>query len=237
MVGAQASAITAGALVPLLDGFHSTNGTAVNAALRAAVRCGSVLHTPAAAGQATCNIGRVAPGTYLLMVQLKSGVVLLSSTMVAVQLLVAEVQPNQGSIAGGTHLQINGARRRRAETEREACAWCCAVPPGLHSADRRRPPAAPAGRGFSADAASNVVVLRVPPSTTFPQGAVLCDVTAASATALTCTSRGHLAANATAEDPLADGVQPDPTDARCAAPAARPSPAGGSAACRALAAH
>jgi hypothetical protein len=62
-----------------------------------------------------------------------------------------------------------------------------------------------------------VVVLRVPASTTFPQGVVLCDVTAASTSILACTSRGHLATSATAQDPLALAVQPQPTDARFAA--------------------
>ena len=64
-----------------------------------------------------------------------------------------------------------------------------------------------------------MVVLRVPPSSTFLQGAMLCDVTSASADLLDCTTRGHLAANASASDPLAHALQPQPTAARSAAAA------------------
>ena len=71
------------------------------------------------------------------------------------------------------------------------------------------PPRCPAaGAGLGPDA---VVVLRVPPSSTFPAGAMLCDVMSASDDSLTCTTRGHLAANASAQDPLAATLQPQPT--------------------------
>jgi hypothetical protein len=140
--------------VPLTDAFYSTNGTAVNAALRAAVRCASVLHNPAAPTQATCAIGRVPAGAYSLMVQLKSGVVLLSGAVVTVELLVTEVVPNMGSIAGGRHEpadqrwgaqpqpcsaalrwrrpQRHGPGRRRqrvAHARPRRHARCCVLPP------------------------------------------------------------------------------------------------------------
>ncbi|KAG1658049.1 hypothetical protein FOA52_004208 [Chlamydomonas sp. UWO 241] len=69
------------------------------------------------------------------------------------------------------------------------------------------------GTGFSTVPGSNLVVVTVPVSTTHPNGVVLCDVVAesASATQLTCITRPHLAADASAEDPHATRVTPTAT--------------------------
>eukprot|EP00983_Pelagomonas_calceolata_P135339 1162144-Pelagomonas_calceolata.AAC.3 len=76
-------------------------------------------------------------------------------------------------------------------------------PPPLHihhhqrqhiSVDDDSSPPASHQTGFSEVPDENVVVIGVPTSTTFLNGVILCDVTEASATQLTCVTRPHLAA-------------------------------------------
>jgi hypothetical protein len=73
------------------------------------------------------------------------------------------------------------------------------------------------GAGFSSPPDSNVVLLHVPVSSTFPNGVVLCDVQGGSASHLACRTRAHLATDASAEDPDARAVQPLATGPGCAA--------------------
>ena len=109
LANAQVAAITAAALVPYTtEGFLSANATAANAALAKAIRCSQVSAAAGSTSQATCSLGRVPAGYYVLMVALRSGVTLLSSSPLTVQLAVSEVQPKLGSIAGGTALKIAG---------------------------------------------------------------------------------------------------------------------------------
>jgi hypothetical protein len=60
-----------------------------------------------------------------------------------------------------------------------------------------------------------VAFIRVPVSTTFPNGLVLCDVVAVApeGDSLACTTRRHVAADATADDPSARAVAPRQTAA------------------------
>jgi hypothetical protein len=58
-----------------------------------------------------------------------------------------------------------------------------------------------------------LVYLPVPRSSTFPSLAVPCDVTSSTPTTITCITRPHLAADASATDPMAMAVQPRPSPA------------------------
>ena len=57
----------------------------------------------------------------------------------------------------------------------------------------------------------NLVYIPVPRSSTFPSDVAACSVTSATTTTITCTTRGHLAADVSAEDPNALQVQPRPS--------------------------
>jgi hypothetical protein len=72
------------------------------------------------------------------------------------------------------------------------------------------PPPSPSGSN-----ASVIAVVAVPVSTTFPNGIALCDVSevAPDGASLACTTRPHLAADASADDPSARAVAPLPTPA------------------------
>ncbi len=71
-----------------------------------------------------------------------------------------------------------------------------------------------AGYGFSTDGAtSNVVLIKVPRSTTFLNALALCDVeTVVNSSQLTCRTRTHLAADASADDPDAKQLMPLSTE-------------------------
>eukprot|EP00798_Chlamydomonas_sp_ICE-L_P031254 gene31253-6400_t len=71
------------------------------------------------------------------------------------------------------------------------------------------------GQGFNAqDLSANIVMIRVPVSSTFLNGVVLCDIVSASRTQLQCRTRSHLAADVVPMDPYARNVQPKATAAR-----------------------
>ena len=115
MVTSQAAAIIAASLVPYsAEAFRATNGSAISAAVHGAVKCAALLTSALAPSQATCTMGRLAVGAYLLMVQLRSGTIVLASTPIPVELAVTEVVPNLGSIAGGTTIKIAGGQQRAA---------------------------------------------------------------------------------------------------------------------------
>ena len=59
---------------------------------------------------------------------------------------------------------------------------------------------------YSADSVA-VVYVRVPVSTTFPNGLVPCDVSTWEATRIVCRTRAHYAANAAPDDPWARKVE------------------------------
>eukprot|EP00899_Mesostigma_viride_P025002 jgi/Mesvir1/5687/Mv15702-RA.1 len=68
------------------------------------------------------------------------------------------------------------------------------------------------GAGFTTQPnMTSVVTIPVPVSTTFPNGVVLCDVTAASEDTIECTTRPHCAADSSAEDPSAKLCTFNPT--------------------------
>jgi hypothetical protein len=80
---------------------------------------------------------------------------------------------------------------------------CCALLPGA---------------GFNVEEPSaNVVMVRVPVSTTNLNAQLLCDVVNVTAgvppaTTLTCITRNHLVADASSDDPFARDIEPRPTD-------------------------
>eukprot|EP00798_Chlamydomonas_sp_ICE-L_P010964 gene10964-17075_t len=71
------------------------------------------------------------------------------------------------------------------------------------------------GEGFNAQVPSaNIVMIRVPVSSTFVNGVAHCDIVSATGTQLQCRTRAHLAADASSTDPYARDVQPQATAAR-----------------------
>ncbi|KAG2496270.1 hypothetical protein HYH03_005503 [Edaphochlamys debaryana] len=70
------------------------------------------------------------------------------------------------------------------------------------------------GSGFSPIAADNLVYIRVPISSVFLNGIVMCNTVSANATTIVCRTRPHLAAEADVDDPFAKKVMPVPTLAR-----------------------
>lgn len=130
----------------------------------------------------TCTTGPTPSGEYLMQVTYKNGeVVLYPSLPLSSTLVITNVFPSLGSIGGGTRITIRGSGFRTG-----------ALQEGDESFDV-------------------VVVVRVPISTTFSNGVVLCDVEAADDQEITCRARPHLAADSSAEDPGATRREPRST--------------------------
>jgi hypothetical protein len=167
---------------------------AAAAALAAPLPCLDV-SAGSSPGAFRCSLGAVPRGSYYPLLSTYSSAAgggplvtsLFAQEALAFELAIESVEPGQGSIGGGTLLTLSGS-------------------------------------GFSSAPGANVVLLRVPPSSTHPSGVVLCDVEGvvgveggSGASRLTCRTRPHLAADASADDPDARAVEPVATGPGCAA--------------------